>query len=419
MGADRSTTATIVVGGEEIKNLTGFSYTSDVLQLGDPASIEVPNPRGEWNGRLLVGSKVEMFLVNPDIANGSKTPKMTGLVVERRDSTKAGRGTIVTLGCADRGWHLTHSTAPVGLNLLGVNLESLAQACIRPHESIAKVQDPGWGFPPNINGENSVNRNLRINNKRAEKQHELTPLATFFIRVEPGELTSDVLLRYASKENALVNVSAKGELQIWRPDYSQPALYRLECHKPKTKDALRNNVIDAELVQSLDPVFTEVDLYGEVVRAFMNEEARKDIPHPGRFHAHWPRPPVSPLALDFARLHSTSDGEVMSKSVAREHARWIYERGLFDAWTYTATVRGHGQQGKWFESDTIVDVNDTVRGVKGLYYCSAVTCGRNMTDGDTTVMTLKPIGLLAAEGPYSPPKSDKKKGKGVAVKGTR
>ena len=34
-------------------NTVGFSYSSDMLALGDPFSVSVPNPRGQYTGKFL------------------------------------------------------------------------------------------------------------------------------------------------------------------------------------------------------------------------------------------------------------------------------------------------------------------------------------------------------------------------------
>jgi hypothetical protein len=58
--------------------------------------------------------------------------------------------------------------------------------------------------------------------------------------------------------------------------------------------------------------------------------------------------------------------------MANDRARWKAERGLFDAWQYACQVMGHVQNGVFFEPDTGADLHDTVNGVEGAYYVSAV-----------------------------------------------
>ena len=45
---DRTTLATISIDGQEFPNLESFSYSSDVLQIGDPFAVSIPDPTGQY-----------------------------------------------------------------------------------------------------------------------------------------------------------------------------------------------------------------------------------------------------------------------------------------------------------------------------------------------------------------------------------
>ena len=56
----------------------------------------------------------------------------------------------------------------------------------------------------------------------------------------------------------------------------------------------------------------------------------------------------------------------------------------------------HHQNGVWYESDTMVNVYDETLGIKGLFYCAAVSQEGTRGQGDRTTLLLRLPGLLSA-----------------------
>ena len=81
------TRAVIEVEGEAIDGCSAFSYQSDVLAVGDPFSVTVPNPRGKYTSKFLPGSRVQLKLSNPRVNGGALTLKHTGRLIERQASS--------------------------------------------------------------------------------------------------------------------------------------------------------------------------------------------------------------------------------------------------------------------------------------------------------------------------------------------
>src|SRR5262245_20113421 len=104
---DRTTLATVSIDGEEFPNLDSFSYSSDVMQIGDPFAVSIPDPRGRHAQKFRRGASVVFSLSNPGVAGGAKTTKVQkGILVRRRRSSDLGSGTVTALEGADLGWHL-------------------------------------------------------------------------------------------------------------------------------------------------------------------------------------------------------------------------------------------------------------------------------------------------------------------------
>ena len=111
----------------QIENLTEFSYSYDVLQMGDPFTATVPDPRGLYRDQLLPGWFCRFYLSSPAVRGGAPTLKVTGIITDRRAGSDNRGGTAIRVTGADLGWHLIHNDAPLWMNLRGV---TFVQLCI-------------------------------------------------------------------------------------------------------------------------------------------------------------------------------------------------------------------------------------------------------------------------------------------------
>jgi len=377
---DGTTLATLEVAGQELPNITRFSYRSDVLNLGDPFAVTLANPRGKWTGKLPVGATVKYSLTNKDANGGQKTPKLVGIITHRDVASDGGSGTVITLRGADLGWHLLNNSGPCWQPLQGITFQTM----------LNKVVDSSWGFA-GVRTENDTNRKLKLGRAGAKIQlapHVTIPLQR--IQIEPGESIADVLILYAKRLGLLVNVSADGYLQVFTPNYSQPSRYVLNYHDVAEPESVKNNVERARLSETCESIYTEVTCVGEVVALPVGQAG--DNPNVGKFRGRF----ENTSALPFLHRLVFADSEQLSKTLADFRATWRYQRGLFDSKTITYLVRGHHQNGVWWESDTMADVEDSVNGLRGRFYVSAVQCNRDMESGDTTEVTLKMPDLLGA-----------------------
>jgi hypothetical protein len=155
-----------------------------------------------------------------------------------------------------------------------------------------------------------------------------------------------------------------------------------------------NNVERVTLNETIDSLYTDVICVGTVVLPPSFNNATN--PNEGRFRGTY-RVPASTRPFSFNRLFTFSDGDQLTQQQAQDRARWKLERGLFDGWQYSAQVKGHVQNGLFFEPDVGADLHDTINGVEGTYYVSAVRyAGRKDPPGQTTTLTLRKPGLLRA-----------------------
>lgn len=377
-------------------NTVGFSYSSDVLQLGDAFSVTVPNPRGIYTNKFLRGQTVQLFLRNPNVLGNALTLKHLGIITER-DQSVSSRGSVIQVTCADLGWHLANNDAPTWYRLQYKTLLDL-------------LTDPNWIHPSwglsGVNPDNETNRLIRqnLNHGRAQAAIDTQALlgTLVYIQIEPGDKIADVIAGYCRRINRLFNVSCQGQLQVWTPNYNQTPLFRIELHDIDDPARNRNGVIDVHIRESIASIYTQVTCIGEMVGGDLaldpaNQNATK---RRSTFE--------NPFALPFLHRVAFADGDIFDYPEAAAQALWAYNRGIFDSWQAVYVVRGHwqraagAQRAYWWESDQMVAVDDTVNGLSGNFYCTSVRCDRD-EQGDRTVVTLRKTCLQASFGVYPRP----------------
>jgi len=370
----------------EFVDTVAFTYSSDMMQLGDPFSVAVPNPKGIYTNKLKAGSRCTIYLRNPDVAANVKTLKATGLIVKRRvESTES--GTSIHLECADLGWHLVNNTAPLWAPLSG-NFINLLQD--------GKWIDPSWGINTKDFRTQNQNNKFRLNNAKAgvqlaqQQEPLLTPLQR--IQSEPGDKVADIIITYARRLNYLVNVSCDGVFQLFRPNYTQETLYHIEYHQQGESSAYDNNILSASVETDISTIWTNVICVGEIVipkvvpDAAVVNATQNSLKFRGQVT-------TSQKEIPFEHRMTFSDGEIFNSEDAAPMAYWKYKNDKFNAFKANYRVRGHHQNGIWWESDTMCSVNDTVNGVIGNYYVARVNYTRD-EQGDLTEISLRLPNLL-------------------------
>lgn len=437
-----------------VTNTVGFTYSNDVLSLGDPFLFTMPNPEGENKTHFQRGAPVKFYLSNKAVNDGAPTLKHTGIVVNR---TLRGdqSGNFLDVQCADLGWHLRENDGPYWFKLQGfeynIRLDSLL---LNP-----AFIDPSWGIDlSQIRTSNEISNLIRqgladitsvlggglssatqrsissdLNGGRAGAEFEIQALPTFiYIQVEPGDKVADIVLPYARRENLLFTVSPDGFMQLWRPDYGQRPLYEINLRKQDDPDRNKGNVISYSITEDLSTIYSDVTCIGEFLGNDLppdptNQNALKEE-YVGVFQANNPIGAVGGVAsgiaqalnvnlttsgviangqegvriLPFVHRKVFSDGDIFQQDFAVSQAEWAWRRGMFDAWSATYVVRGHHSNGRWWEADTMVTVRDTINGLDGNYYISAVTYTRSAGQGDLTQITIRKPGLLSAAGGVYP-----------------
>lgn len=376
-------------------NTVGFSYSSDCLALGDPFTVTIPNPRGYYTDKFLRGQTVQLYLRNPNVLGNQPTLKHLGIITRRRQSVSTA-GSALTLTSNDLGWHLANNDAPLWYVLDNAKLIHLLQD--------RRWIDPSWGIQ-GIRISNAVNRQLKqnVNNGRAQAALDLQVLGTLVhIQVEVGDKVADHLTNYCRKINRLLSVSCDGYLQVWLPDYDREPLFSIDLHDLSDPARNRNGVLDCFIEEDISTIYTNVTCVGEMVGGDLTLDPADQNATKRRGDL------VNNFSLPFTHRMGFADGDIFTKTDARSQALWAYNKGIFDSWQAVYVVRGHyqrnaqAQRAWWWEADQMVAVNDSVNGLFGNFWCSAVRCDRD-DNGDRTYVTLRRPCLQASFGQYKRP----------------
>lgn len=386
-----TTTAEIRIDGQRVAEVEEFDYSSDILAVGEEAHITIPNPDGRYTGKLAAGQLVEFLMRDPAVNGGAPTLKHRGRITRRKARADAQGGSVLSLVSADLGWHLLKCCAPLWFNLKRVRLRRMVDPNYsspgRKKAIPSLVNEAAYRFGfKGVRASNVLNRTtkLGLNVQKAEGQDGIDNV--FAIQAEPGDLIYDLITNQARRFNLLVNVSVDGYIQLWNPDYSQRPLYSLYSIPAYSF----NNIIDAEEDISLDTMFTEVTCVGQQVQ--WEGDLDPDNPNAGKKRGQFSRPNLLP----FVHRMTYADPEMFSRGLAQKGAEWRWKRSWFDAYQLRITVPDLHQNGIWWESDTMANVNISQLGLYRNLYIQSVQCRVNKQTGATTAILLREPGLLSA-----------------------
>ncbi len=380
---------TMTTGGSDEITTTSFpckewSITDDMMNVSDSASVTVANNNGENSGKFSVGQKIIIDSSDPDVAQGQWTTHFTGRITSLETYSDIQGGSNIMITAMDLGWHLTSCHGPTHKCLNGITFRQL----------IAALIDPSWGFGPTQHFSNDLNNKLKQGRKIISQGLNINLKAVYpFIQVEIGQAPFDILRTYLAREGLLMNVSAKGELVFFRPDYSKQALYRMEYHPTTEKhgaDVASAPVGRPSLRESIDGYYSIVECWSTKV-----EDPRvQPTDNPNAMFTH-DTITLSPNPLPFKRRFSYSDSEAISSELRKTRAKWKAQIDAFNSWEYTCEFPRHSQNGAFFVSDELISIDDTVNKIpSGNYYVQRVQRSLTVRDGARTRMTIRKAGLL-------------------------
>lgn len=384
------------VNGETVELVRQFSYSSDILAVGEECRWSIVNPGRKYVGQLKTGSVAEIYAINADVNGGQPTKKFKGRIVQR-EANLGPDGATIELGIFDLGWHLTNCCAPLWFRLDRANFVDLLDPeryVVGKNGKKAYFIEPEFGFT-GVRTDGLARRRTKLGASAVSQltRQELQPV--FYVQIEPGEKFLDKLMEYARRENRLINVSPTGEIQAFLPDYDQPPQFEF---LQLSSDSQDNNILQAKEVDNCSTRYTRVEVVGQQLAGEVVETS------PTEPNATKKRGCVTSSVLPFPNRLTVADGDMYSRGLAQKLADWYFKRGLYDAYYIQIKVSGHHQNGVWYESDMMASVIIEDLGIKGLFYISAVQYTVDEKQGDVALITLRvPYLLTASFGAFPQP----------------
>lgn len=382
---DETPLVTVTINGVETDLISQYSYDSDILQLGDPFSVIVPDPHNRFSS-VVEGQTISLNMASPLVGNGQRVQKIKGVVTQVMRSSDRNGGRVLNVAGADLGWFLVNCDAPIWKRLAGQTFQGLFNLLV----------DSTWGLS-GFRAGNDQNVKIKMGGNYARSIATAGPAdKPPIVQIEPGDKPADIFIQYAKLANKLVNVSSDGYLQLFKPRYDTPVAYTF-YHYDDADRAKKNNVQSSRLTRTLASRFSKAVCVGTNLIPISSQLATGNDPNANSFRGTYTRTSTTQQAnLSFNRLTAFADADRLSKAQATARAKWKVQRGDFDAWVYEITVKGHSQGGNFYEPDTLCNVFDTVWGFEGKFYISAVRYDRSAEHGTTTTLTIRLPNLLAA-----------------------
>lgn len=390
---DDTTLVSVTINGIESDLIEKYCYDSDILQLGDPFSVTLPDPHERWTD-VQPGDPIQLNMASP-LVSGRKVQKMTGIVTQVMRSVDKEGGTVVNIAGADLGWHLVNSDAPIWKRLHSGMLFGDPNDMTKG--LVGLLVDPSWGFK-GFRIENDTNIRIKMGGgfTRAVRnlgEGDKPPI----VQIEPGDKPADIMIQYAKLINRLINVSGDGYLQLFQPNYSSQVAYRFYNYRTDPDRRRLNNVKQATHTKRLDGLYSKGLCVGTRVLPRTEGVDPNDPNKDSYFGVYEPNP--SPIS--FKRLKAFADSDRIGQAAVDARAKWAVQRALFEASSYEIVVRGHSQNGNFYEADTLCEVYDEfcgigIDGTTPLRYISSVQYNRTKQEGPTTKLSINEVGLLAA-----------------------
>lgn len=382
-----ATSVQLRVNGVDVPEISGFTFSDDILAVGEESAITVINERRKYTSGLKVGSFVEVFWQSPEYNSGNPVLRFVGRLLDRKPKVNPSVGSVIELTVADLGCHLTMSCARLWWRF---DRTTFGQLCNPAEFTTDRAGrqihfiDSSFGLK-GLRFEGNTSRRLRLGiaAAAASAQRELEPILDF--SAQPGEKIWDKITLYAKRFGYLVNVSPDGWIQVFRPNYNQKPLYRI---RHSVGDAA-NNVLEVEGAESCRTMYTDVEVVGHIVGQAMHNDPQNV--HAGSIRASW----IHPELLPFANKLTLADNEMYTQNLAEALAKNTYEKGLWDAFSIVYKVAGHGQNGNFYTSDTLIDCDDDELGIYGPMYLAAVKTTVELGTGEVSYLTCRYPGLLS------------------------
>jgi prophage tail gpP-like protein len=339
----------LVIGDKVIKNFISYQVESDLFVAGDAFKFDVINPDIE----ITEGARCELMVNDQLELNG---------VIDRISDGYSKAGKKLTIEGRDLMGLLVDSYCEEYPTLENITLKALAEKLIK--------NVPFINTKSIIYGKGDKDRAVPLSAK--EEDYE-------FAQIEPGQTIFEVLRNYALSRGMLFFSLPDGTFIFGEPVTSGAPDYVLICKK----DGTGNNIITSERVRDISKRFSTVTIVGQ--RQGSDDWDVDDINFEGTAEdKSFPFKKPFVATLEF-------DGQNPEK-----YANILIDKQKFDGFELSYKTRGHSQNGKNFQVNTVCHVIDEIFGFDDDFLVYGRVFEMSKRDGVTTTLKLSKLGVLPA-----------------------
>lgn len=341
----------VLADGKLLENFLNYRVESNLFVADDAFSLGLADP----DTKVEEGSLCELYV------NGVQ--ELTG-IIESIDENCDKSGKTLTVEGRDLLGMLTDSYAEEFLSLEKIGLKALANRLLRPFKFINRkdiVFDKG--------------------NKLRAVPLTKTPEDFEFAQVEPGQSVFEALNGYAVSQGMLLFSKANGTLVFGEPKTSGAAEFDIVFRR----DGKGNNAFRGGRNRNISKRYSKVIVTGQ--KQGTATGAAADVNAKGEVvDDTFPKGLYKPFVATVQY-----DGQDPKK-----YARVLMDKQRFDGNKVTYSVKGHSQNKKNWQVNSICSVEDTWNNVHGEFLIYGRTFELDREQGPITTLQLSTKGVLPA-----------------------
>lgn len=344
-GPDR---VSIVIGGREIDAFTEYRISSDLFEAADAWSVDLVD------AGLVVerGARVSVRINNRTELNG---------IVDRIERSYDKSGRRLVLQGRDLMGLLVDSYCTDFPDLQGITLTDLAARLIRGIPFISGVRI--------FVGQGNKDRAVLLT--EIEEEYK-------YVQIKPGQTIFEVLKSQALSRGMLFFAMPDGSIVFGEPATGGKAEFQFR----NALDGRENNIVRASLIDDISRRYKTIHITGQ-------EQGADDIPAGGQNLSGAAIDPSFPFEKPYVAAID------LDSSDPAKYARIIMDGQIFDGFSLELTVKGHSQNGKVYQVNTICHVYDEALRINEDLLCYARTFVKSKSGAHTTLKLSRP-GVLPA-----------------------
>jgi prophage tail gpP-like protein len=407
----------IEVEGEQLAEVLDYAIENDMLSPADDFSLSVGPVTKKLRNAVAPDRQVRVLL--------DGTAVLTGFIDQRQRRKSRSEGSLLRVTGRDKGGRLVDESMPL-MTFKGQSLESLAKEVAGPWfseirfsnaKNRALIRGPrpilasAWDEPETpaevadkkqllekygSRVRKDSNGNLVVYGK-SDAPGGILEAGKAPRKVEPGETRWEVLRHFLEPARFLCWSTADGKaLVLGVPNYQQTPQFQFFL--PADQNSSRrqySNVIDWDWVDSVADRYSEIEVMGAArgkKQSYGTELRSRTSAFDG--------PGPSGTGRDFKRRKKliVADDDIKNPSDAKARANREMAQRDQTRTVLKVTVDGHGQRYNSssreaiYAFDTIADVFDEELDEGARMYITAVEFAGSKGSGETTTLTMVPVG---------------------------